>query len=74
MGCERYLHAKIPEINQVIPVLDVGSRDHQLLLLPGLLAVVSVPQEPHHGLARTCSVDYNSIIFNAETDLNKSEY
>ena len=31
-------------------MLDVRSGDHQLLLLPGLLAVVGVPQEPHHGL------------------------
>ena len=49
-----YLHSQVPEIYQIIPVLDVGSGHHQLLLLPGLLAVVSVPEEPHHGLLGKC--------------------
>ena len=48
----KYLHSKIPEIYQIVPVLDVGSRDDQLLFLSRLLAVVGVPEEPDHGLER----------------------
>ena len=44
------LHPQVPEIYQIVPVLNVGSGHHELLLLSGLLAVVGVPQEPHHGL------------------------
>ena len=48
--CLTNLHPQVPEIYQIVPVLNVGSGHHKLLLLSGLLAVVGVPQEPHHGL------------------------
>ena len=44
------LHTEVPEVDKVGPVLDVGRRDDQLLLLPRLLAVVRVPQKAHHSL------------------------
>ena len=67
-----YLHSKVPQVDQIVPVLNVRSGDHQLLLLPGLLAVVGVPEEPHHGLTNGVYWDiqqyYNSFY------LNESEY
>ena len=44
------LHPQVPEIDEIVPVLYVRGRDDQLLLLPCLLTVVGVPEEPHHSL------------------------
>ena len=44
------LHPQVPEIDEIVPVLYVRGRDDQLLLLPCLLTIVGVPEEPHHSL------------------------
>lgn len=44
------LHPQVPEIDEIVPVLDVRGGDDQLLLLSCLLTVVGVPEEPHHSL------------------------
>ena len=46
-----HLHAEVPEVDQLVPVLDVRGGDDQLLLLASLLAVVRVPQESHNSLS-----------------------
>ena len=44
------LHSQVPEVDQLVPVLNVGGGHHKLLLLARLLAVVRVPQKPHYSL------------------------